>query len=127
MKKALANALDSEGFNITPEQFNILVSLWAKDGQCQYELATCQGKDRASITRLIDSMEKENLLVRIPSENDRRIKLVYLTNKAKDLKPALTEVATKATTLATEGISQTELVSSKDVIKQIIQNLNKNE
>lgn len=126
MKATLAKALHSEGFEITPEQFSILLSLWAKNGQCQYELASCQGKDRASITRLVDGMEKENLVVRIPSENDRRIKLVYLTNKAKDLKPSLIDVATKATSQATEGISQDKIQNTKEVFKQIIENLNKN-
>lgn len=127
MKATLAKTLHSKGFEITPEQYSILLSLWSKNGQCQYELASCQGKDRASITRLIDSMEKENLVVRIPSENDRRINLVYLTNKAKELKPFLIDVATKATTHATEGIPQDKIQETKEVIKQIIENLNKNQ
>ena len=125
MKATLAKTLHSEGFKITPEQYSILLSLWAKNGQCQYELASWQGKDRASITRLIDSMEKENLVVRIPSENDRRIKLVYLTNKSKELKPSLIEVATKATSHATEGIQHDKIQETKEVFKQIIENLNK--
>lgn len=127
MKATLAKALHSEGFEITPEQYSILLSLWSKNGQCQYELASCQGKDRASITRLIDSMEKENMVVRIPSENDRRIKLVYLTNKAKNLKPSLIDVATKATSHATENIPSEKIQETKELFKQIIENLNKNQ
>lgn len=125
LKNTLSKALISEGFEITPEQFSILLSLWAEDGKCQYELASCQGKDRASITRLVDGMEKLNLVIRIPSEKDRRIKLVYLTNKAKEIKSSLINVATETTARATKGISQERINLAKDVIKEMIDNLNK--
>lgn len=124
MKTSLGNALQSNGFTITPEQFSILVSLWSKNGQCQYELATCQGKDRASITRLVDGMEKENLVVRIPSENDRRTKLVYLTQKAKNMKDSIMEVVHDATLNAQKEISREEILETKKVLKKMIANLN---
>ena len=124
IKGSLGKALHNSGFTITPEQFSILVSLWSKNGQCQYELATCQGKDRASITRLVDGMEKENLVVRIPSEKDRRIKLVYLTNKAKNLQNEILEVVKDATEKAEMGISGNEIDITKNVLKKMIANLN---
>ncbi len=124
IKGSLGKALQNSGFTITPEQFSILVSLWSKNGQCQYELATCQGKDRASITRLIDGMEKENLVVRIPSEKDRRIKLVYLTNKAKNLQNEILEVVKDATEKAEMDISGNEIEITKNVLKKMIANLN---
>ncbi len=124
IKGSLGKALNNSGFTITPEQFSILVSLWSKNGQCQYELATCQGKDRASITRLVDGMEKENLVVRIPSEKDRRIKLVYLTNKAKNLQDEILDVVRDATDKAEQGISEQEIDTTKKVLKKMISNLN---
>ena len=127
LKGALGKALHNHGFTITPEQFTILVSLWSQNGQCQHELASCQGKDRASITRLIDGMEKENLVVRIPSEKDRRIKLVYLTQKAKNLQNQLLDVVNNATNKAQQGISENELATTKKVLTTMLQNLNNSE
>lgn len=127
LKGSLGKALHDHGFTITPEQFTILVSLWSSNGQCQHELATCQGKDRASITRLVDGMEKENLVVRIPSEKDRRIKLVYLTQKAKSLQNQLLEVVSKATLKAQLGITPQELETTKKVLTLMIKNMNNSE
>lgn len=120
---ALGRNFQSAGIEITPEQWSILRSLWRKDGQCQYELAECQGKDRPSITRLVDNMEKSNLVIRISSKEDRRIKLVYLTNKGKGLEVELTQIAEKTIDEATIGISETDIEKIKEVLKAIRLNI----
>ena len=65
------------GHDVTGEQMRILWYLWGKDGQIQQDLANVVHKDKTCITRIIDSMEKRDLVVRIPDKMDRRQNLIY--------------------------------------------------
>jgi len=86
-----------------------MVQLWSKDGQSQQELCVCTERDKPCTTRLIDTMEKHNLVVRVPDRTDRRVKLIYLTQKGKQLQKTLTEQVMKSVYEALEGIDKHEL------------------
>ena len=58
---------------ITPEQWTVLLFLWEKDGVTQQELCNATFKDKPSMTRLIDNMERMHLVVRTSDKSDRRI------------------------------------------------------
>ncbi len=126
-EKAISSAITKNffehGYNLTSDQWAILTSLWEKDGQCQYELAQKHDKDKASITRLINNMEKNNWVVRITSEKDKRIKLIYLTFKAKSQHRQLMELAFEIIQRAVDGIPSQELEITKNVLKKIRGNL----
>lgn len=51
----------------------------------QKELETIFNVQKSSMSELLSSMEEKNLIVRIPSETDNRIKNVSLTEKGKRL------------------------------------------
>jgi len=53
------------GYDVTCEQWSVLVNLGKKNGQSQQYLASLTCKDKTTITRLIDNMENHNLVVRI--------------------------------------------------------------
>ena len=65
--RAMANRLNQNfekaGYDVTCEQWAVLMSLWHKNGQSQKELASITCKDKTSITRLLDGLEKKNLVV----------------------------------------------------------------
>ena len=45
--------------DITPEQWTVLYYLWSRDGVTQQELCNVTFKDKPSMTRLIDNLEKQ--------------------------------------------------------------------
>jgi DNA-binding MarR family transcriptional regulator len=63
----------------------IMNCLWKKDGINQQELANLTLKDKASMTYLIDNLTKRNLVKRAEDPDDRRSKLIYLTQRGKQL------------------------------------------
>ena len=69
--------------DITPEQWTVLYYLWSRDGVTQQELCNVTFKDKPSMTRLIDNLEKQQLVVRSPGVKDRRINLIHLTDKGR--------------------------------------------
>lgn len=72
-------------FNVTPVQYSLMTVLAERPGLEQLDLATEIGVDRTTIGDVLVRMEKRALLRRTVSPNDRRAKLVRLTNKGTKL------------------------------------------
>ncbi len=125
MAKLLHQKFGKRGFEVYGEKWPILVHLWIKDGVFQKELVDSICRDKGTIARTIQEMERENLLIRIEDEKDKRHKKIYLTHKGKELKKTLVNVAIETTKEATEGISDEEIKVCKIVLKKIYNNLNK--
>lgn len=115
--------LNENGGIVTFEQWVILVRLWEKDGLSQQEIANICGKDKTTITRLLDTLEKEEIIRREEDKNDRRNKLIFLTSAGKKLKNSLVPLALKTLDEAQEGINKKEMEICLKVLKQIKANL----
>ena len=110
------------GYDVTCEQWSVLMNLWQKNGQSQQDLAGTTCKDKTSMTRLIDNMEKHSLVVRIPSKDDRRQKLIYLTKKGRDLQEKLVKIVHKTLDDAQKGIPVKDLALCKRVLCGVYEN-----
>jgi len=125
--RALVNGLSKSftaaGYDVTVEQWRVMVNLWKRDGQTQQELSQATGKKKTSITRLIHGMEKRNLVVRVPDKNDRRHNLIYLTHKGKQLQNDLMALAQHNLAIAQTGIAPRDLEQCKKVLSRVIGNL----
>lgn len=112
--------------DITVEQWSILYHLWKEDAQPQQQLCDKSFRDKASLTRLIDNLEKQSLVERKPSPTDRRINLVCLTNKGKDLQQQTIDIANTTMDEALVNISKEEIDTVKNVLQKVYDNLNPN-
>ncbi|HRG94130.1 MAG TPA: MarR family transcriptional regulator, partial [Chitinophagaceae bacterium] len=83
--RRLQKKFNAAGLNLTIEQWSVLYHLWKQEGISQQELCNATFRDKPSITRLVDNLEKLNLVKRVASEFDRRINLIYLTKQAHKL------------------------------------------
>ena len=120
-RKLLRNFRDNE-LDITPEQWTVLLFLWKRDGVSQQELCNATFKDKPSMTRLIDHMEKQGLVVRIASRDDRRANLIYLTRQGRDLEECAGRVANRKLKEALEGLTTEELRISQEVLRKVFSN-----
>lgn len=112
------------GVDITPDMYFILRYLWGEqDGSRQQELADKIGKDKASLTKLLDNLEKRNLVKRISDETDRRSKRVWLTANGKKLKDKVYPLALSVVEMAEKGISKNDLQHAQVVLEYIYNNI----
>ncbi|MEO8148759.1 MAG: MarR family winged helix-turn-helix transcriptional regulator [Bacteroidia bacterium] len=121
--RSLLHKFKEAGHDITVEQWTLMLHLWQKEGQTQQEISGCSKKDNPSVCRLIDNMEKRNLVLRVPDQNDRRINRIYLTNKGKALQEELINIAQNNLKSSTKTISSTDLKTCKTVLEKMIENL----
>lgn len=121
--KRLSKKFVKAGFDITYEQWSILVHLFNHDGLSQQELSLMAVKDKASITRLVNALEKKNVVLRINDQLDKRSRLIYLTNKAKQFKIDLVAVVEEMTVEAHTGIPEEEMNACKATLNKIFNNM----
>ena len=111
------------GIEITIEQWSVLYHLWKEDGQSQQQLCDATFRDKPSITRLVDNLEKSKLAKRVASKNDRRSNLIFLTKEAKALEQATMDVANRTLNEALEGVTNGQIEIAKEVLQMVYDNL----
>jgi DNA-binding MarR family transcriptional regulator len=112
------------GLEITIEQWTVLYHLWKEDCLSQQELCNRTYRDKPSITRLIDNMEKQKLLKRASHKNDKRINLVCLTEAGKALQNITLELANETMDEALNGVKKEDIEVVKNVLQRVYDNLN---
>jgi DNA-binding MarR family transcriptional regulator len=123
INRTFLRAFASEGIEISTEQWSVLACLWQKDKVTQQTLCNLTAKDKPSMTRLIDKLEKNNLVTRVSDFNDRRINLIHLTNAGMDLQVKATELVQKIVDKTLSNIPEDELNISREVLRKIMANL----
>ncbi len=111
------------GIDITIEQWSVLYHLWKEDGQSQQQLCDATFRDKPSITRLVDNLEKLGLVKRTASKTDRRINKICLTPDAQNLQVLSMEVANQTLNEALEGVSNGQVEIAKEVLQMVYDNL----
>jgi DNA-binding MarR family transcriptional regulator len=108
---------------ITIEQWSVLYQLWKKDGLSQQELCLVTFRDKPSVTRLVDNLEKNELVKRTSHKTDRRKNVITLTQKALDLQEKTMVIANEVLNEALDGIPQEQVEMCKQALQIIYENL----
>ena len=122
INRKLSRNFRQNGMEITPEQWTVLIFLWEKDGVTQQELCNATFKDKPSMTRLIDNMERQHLVVRISDKKDRRTNLIHLTKDGRELEERARLVANQTLKEALKGVKLEELNIGQELLKKIFFN-----
>ncbi len=123
--RRLQKKFNSNGLNLTIEQWSVLYHLWKEDGKSQQELCNATFRDKPSITRLVDNLAKLNLVKRIADEGDRRINKITLTKGAQKLQEQAMLQAEETLNEALEGVPAAQIDICKAVLQKVYDNLNK--
>ncbi|NLE43230.1 MAG: MarR family transcriptional regulator [Chloroflexi bacterium] len=101
----------------------LLGALWEQEGLSHTELADRLQVTPATITRMLQRMEKAALLVRVPDVEDQRVSRVYLTDAGREIRGRVEEVwrAMDAETFA--GFSPEERADVQRVLFRMRENL----
>jgi DNA-binding MarR family transcriptional regulator len=121
--RRLQKKFNDGDITITIEQWSVLYHLWKADGMNQQELCNATFRDKPSITRLVDNLEKLGLVRRVSDEKDRRINKIYLTRDAQALEEETMGLAEETLNEALAGVSQREIEMCKEVLQKVYDNL----
>lgn len=86
INKRVAESLNS--YDLTPAKFNVLLVIkqaGGKEGISQIEIGNRLIVTASNMTRLLDKLQREELITRGSREGDRRVNVVKVTKKGSDL------------------------------------------
>lgn len=78
-RQCLHRTLKQHGISVTFEMLQVLSCLWREQGTTQQQLAERTFKSKASLSSLMNTLERHGLVLRRAESADRRNKRVYLT------------------------------------------------
>ena len=111
------------GVEVTIEQWSVLYHLWKEDGMSQQQLCDATFRDKPSITRLVDNLEKLKPVKRVASKDDRRINMIYLTPEAAHLQEQSMDLANQTLNEALDGVTNGQIEMAKEVLQRVYENL----
>lgn len=123
LKHYIAAMLRLQDVPLTPEQFMLIDLLWNEGEMSQQELADLMHKDKNSVTKLVDAIERKGFVVRRQNPEDRRSNTLVLTEKAENLKPGAKQKGISILDKMLEGISEDELHAFLTTLRKINQNM----
>ncbi|TPN87176.1 MarR family winged helix-turn-helix transcriptional regulator [Aquimarina algicola] len=112
-------AFHNSGLDLSKEQWSVLKRLNVNDGQPQNDLAFITHRDKTSMTRLINTMESKNLVVRKNDENDRRVNRIFLTDYGKEVIEKVQPIMYDLIPAVQESLSEEEIETLITTLKKI--------
>lgn len=111
-------------YDLTPEQWSILNRLGEQDGLTQTILAERTYKDQPNTARILDKLEKKELLRRADNPEDRRAFLIFLTAKGRELRESIIPITTQLNEDAAIGLKTEEYQQLLCLLGRVYENLN---
>ncbi|MEM7182027.1 MAG: MarR family transcriptional regulator [Spirochaetota bacterium] len=104
---------------LTPIQFLALKGLYDKNGMTIKELSELLAQDSTSITRLVDRLEKAELVVRKTGSNDKRSINVFLSDKARSYAPKAKKIWMRVNRLLKKNFDEQDLIGFFNVMDRM--------
>jgi DNA-binding MarR family transcriptional regulator len=112
-------------FGVTPIQGAILITLKQFPGCDQTQLGGFVALDRTNTATTLTRMEQKGWIERKTSPFDKRIKLVYMTQKADDLLRSMPRVGTVVADRLLDGLTPQEREFFVGILKRIVDQKNR--
>jgi len=109
-------------FNITSEQWAVISYLHKEDGIYQKQIGDYLAKDKPTVTRILDLLEKRKLVIRIPDEKDRRKFKIYLTQDGKNTADKISPIAENTRKRILNDVSKDEIEKLKELMDKLYKN-----
>jgi len=123
--RAFSRALERRTLphGVTSGQWRFLRVLWMEQGLTQRELSQRVGMREPTTVVAIKSLERSAFVRRVRSRDDKRKVHVFLTPLAESLAAILLPAVAEVNTIATQGMSDDEVVTLRRLLALVGRNL----
>ena len=112
----LQKAFSESGVEVTPIQVMLLFFLQKNDGSSLTQISQGLMLENPTVTGLIDRLEKLGYVKRSDHPDDRRVYLIYLTEKGRKVANKALPIIKKLNEQIKEGYSKSEIEDFKKVL-----------
>ena len=121
--KFICQELEKNGITgIVPSHGDIMAVLFKSHKCTMKELAANIRRTKATLTVLVDKLEKIGYVKREKSSQDSRVTYITMTKKGLDLKPVFEDISQKLNNLVFTDVSEKE----GETLHKILEKINKN-
>lgn len=121
MMRVMNEELAAHG--ITYRQWEVLAWISYSGELTQAKLAENMSIEAPTLVGVLDRMERDGWIVRVPAENDRRKKLVRATERVEPMWATMIACAHRVRERAVQGLSEDQLATLKELLAKIRDNL----
>ena len=123
VKQCMADEFRDGGYNLTPEQFLVIDTLWMEGVLTQQQIADITLRDKNSIVKLIDGLESRKLVRRVSNPKDRRQNLIKVTPYSLSIRDKVTKLAYASVGKIIGDIPQEELEAFVAILARMEKNI----
>lgn len=123
MKQRITECFREKGFQLSPEQFLVMDTLWDEGVLTQQQIADITMRDKNSIVKLIDGLESRNLVKRVSNPNDRRQNLIKVTPQSLRIRNEVEALAFESVTGILGDIPEDDLKVLVKVLAKMEKNM----
>ncbi|MDI4657556.1 MarR family winged helix-turn-helix transcriptional regulator [Xanthobacter autotrophicus] len=115
-----AEEMEGAGADLTPVQYAALATVRAHPGIDQASLAGVIGYDRTTIGGVVERLEGKDLIRRIPSPSDRRLRQLFITPEGMALLVALSAPVLKVQERILEPLTPAERATLSKLLVKLV-------
>jgi DNA-binding MarR family transcriptional regulator len=108
---------------INSAQGRILFVLWEKDNIPISELSKKTQLEKSTLTSMLDKLENDGFIIRLPSKEDRRKILIQRTEKDKQFQEKYLAISDEMNNLFYKNFSELEIDLFEKSLQKILDNL----
>lgn len=111
-----------KGYDIYADHHLFLGVLYQQEGLSQEEIAQQVMIDKGTTARALRKLEEQGYILRKTTSGNKKVKHVYLTEKAHSLKPDRKHMLKKWTNTLAEGMTEQEFQTAIDLFQKMTKN-----
>jgi len=108
---------------VTIRQSQVLGWLQKNGNLSQFQLARLLRIEPATLSGVLERMERDGLILRVADRSDGRRKMIGLNQCGEELAEVVVECSVRARLIAEHGLSPVEIETLREFLKRIIKNL----
>ncbi|QSF47095.1 MarR family winged helix-turn-helix transcriptional regulator [Paenibacillus tianjinensis] len=109
-------------YDITPEQWSVLLMIVDRDGINQKEVAASAAKDQPTTARIVELLQKKGFITKTMNQSDRRAFQLYATEEGKALINSTLALEQQVIDTAVTGLTSEQLEQLRKMLKLIYHN-----
>ncbi|WP_312871346.1 MarR family winged helix-turn-helix transcriptional regulator [Amycolatopsis acididurans] len=109
-----------ESFGLRARHYTVLMATAEHGGLSQRELGELLGIDPSAVVALVDDLQREGYVRRDPHPDDRRTRLVVITDSGRDAFAKASELATKVDDEALGALDEGERAQLVQLLRRIV-------
>ncbi len=123
LKRKIHDHLEEMQLGIAPMHVRVLKIINAKTPCTAVDIANFLDRDKAQVTRLLNTLIAQELIIKQPNPEDKRSQCLEVTATGKEITNQITEINKQIFSQMAAGISEQQLESFMAVTDKMMHNL----